>query len=135
MTREVVANTFNRHSFALCWSHAEMAPTIVGSGYDWTVSQTGKALEELIELCGEEPDDPGHLAFGLKSKIQNPKSSVTITCRSGDDLPHLADASVDAVVMDPPYYDNVMYAELSDFFYVWLKRTAGLCFRSNSPTT
>lgn len=26
--------------------------------------------------------------------------------------------------MDPPYYDNVMYAELSDFFYVWLKRTA-----------
>ena len=27
--------------------------------------------------------------------------------------------------MDPPYYDNVMYAELADFFYVWLKRTAG----------
>jgi putative DNA methylase len=38
------------------------------------------------------------------------------------------DASVDAVVMDPPYYDNVMYAELADFFYVWLKRTAGLLF-------
>ena len=32
------------------------------------------------------------------------------------------------VVMDPPYYDNVMYAELSDFFYVWLKRTAGHIF-------
>jgi hypothetical protein len=30
--------------------------------------------------------------------------------------------------MDPPYYDNVMYAELSDFFYVWLKRTAGRLF-------
>jgi adenine-specific DNA methylase len=30
--------------------------------------------------------------------------------------------------MDPPYYDNVMYAELSDFFYVWLKRTAGLVY-------
>ena len=27
-----------------------------------------------------------------------------------------------------PYYDNVMYAELSDFFYVWLKRTAGHVF-------
>jgi putative DNA methylase len=35
---------------------------------------------------------------------------------------------VDTVVMDPPYYDNVMYAELSDFFYVWLKRTAGLLY-------
>lgn len=32
--------------------------------------------------------------------------------------------------MDPPYYDNVMYAELSDFFYVWLKRTAGYVFPS-----
>ncbi len=30
--------------------------------------------------------------------------------------------------MDPPYYQNVMYAELSDFFYVWLKRTAGLLY-------
>jgi hypothetical protein len=40
----------------------------------------------------------------------------------------LTDSSVDCVVVDPPYYDNVMYAELSDFFYVWLKRTAGLLF-------
>ena len=31
----------------------------------------------------------------------------------------------DAVLTDPPYYDNVPYADLSDFFYVWLKRTVG----------
>ena len=31
----------------------------------------------------------------------------------------------DAVFTDPPYYDNINYAELSDFFYVWLKRTVG----------
>ena len=37
-------------------------------------------------------------------------------------------AAIDAVVMDPPYGANVMYAELSDFFYVWLKRTAGYVF-------
>ena len=35
----------------------------------------------------------------------------------------LPDASVDAIVTDPPYYDNVMYAECSDYFYVWLKRS------------
>ena len=51
-----------------------------------------------------------------------------ITCKPGDRLDHIADYTVDAAVMDPPYYDNVMYAELSDFFYVWLKRTAGLVF-------
>lgn len=35
------------------------------------------------------------------------------------------DESFDAVLTDPPYYDNVPYADLSDFFYVWLKRTIG----------
>jgi adenine-specific DNA methylase len=40
-------------------------------------------------------------------------------------LPQIADESVTAVVVDPPYADNVQYAELADFFYVWLKRTQG----------
>lgn len=31
--------------------------------------------------------------------------------------------SVDVVCVDPPYYNNVQYAELSDYFYVWQKRT------------
>ena len=53
---------------------------------------------------------------------------VTITCKPGDALDHIEDASIDVIVMDPPYYDNVMYAELSDFFYVWLKRTAGYVY-------
>ncbi len=35
------------------------------------------------------------------------------------------DESFDAVLTDPPYYDNVPYSDLSDFFYVWLKRTIG----------
>jgi adenine-specific DNA methylase len=120
-TREVVANTFNRHDFSFCWSHCEMAPTIAGLGYDWAIEQTGKALEELVELAGpEHVDEP---LFG------NPKKSGTllVTLGSGDALA-TADASVDCVVIDPPYYDNVTYSELSDFFYVWLKRTAGLMF-------
>lgn len=37
----------------------------------------------------------------------------------------LADASIECVVTDPPYYDAVPYADLSDFFYVWLKRALG----------
>ena len=32
------------------------------------------------------------------------------------------------ITVDPPYYDNVKYAELSDFFYVWLKRSVGHLF-------
>ena len=38
-------------------------------------------------------------------------------------MPSIADQSVDLVCMDPPYYDNVQYGELSDYFYVWQRRT------------
>jgi adenine-specific DNA methylase len=75
----------------------------------------------LIDLLGQSSDSQ------LQSTAPRPKPSVRITCASADDLP-IEDASIDCVVMDPPYYDNVMYAELSDFFYVWLKRTAGLLY-------
>jgi hypothetical protein len=54
--------------------------------------------------------------------------TIEITCKPADALDHIADASVDPVVIDPPYYANVMYAELSDFFYIWLKRTAGYVY-------
>jgi len=126
-TREVIANTFNRHDFAFCWSHAEMAPLIVGLGYDWAVEQTGKCIAELIQLA--RPDLTGSVGgqTTLDFHAYTPPS-IILTCKSGDSLDHIDDASIDAVVMDPPYYDNVMYAELSDFFYVWLKRTAGYVY-------
>ncbi len=38
---------------------------------------------------------------------------------------HTSTTAFPAVVVDPPYDDNVQYAELADFFYVWLKRTQG----------
>jgi len=41
--------------------------------------------------------------------------------RSSTDLQDLRDGSVDLVLTDPPYYDNLSYSELSDFFYVWLR--------------
>jgi putative DNA methylase len=119
--REVVAGVFDRHDFSFKWSYAEMAPTIAGLGYDWAVEETGRALAELIELLGHSND--GKLEFASP----RPKPDVRFTCRSADDL-KLPPASIDCIVMDPPYYQNVMYAELADFFYVWLKRTAGLLY-------
>jgi adenine-specific DNA methylase len=45
--------------------------------------------------------------------------------------------SFDAILTDPPYYDNVPYSALSDFFYVWLKRAVGDLFLElfSTPTT
>ena len=50
---------------------------------------------------------------------------VRVTRASASDLSHVPTGTIDLVLTDPPYYDNVMYGELSDFFYVWLKRTLG----------
>lgn len=128
--REVMVNTFDRHDFAFKWSYAEMAPLIVGLGYDWALEQTGKCIKELVALLRPDAESTG--SGGPQGELLAAASftppKTEISCRSGADLPHLADGSVDVVVMDPPYYDNVMYAELSDFFYVWLKRTAGLVY-------
>ena len=126
-TREVVANTFNRHDFAFCWSHAEMAPLILGLGYDWAIEQTAKCIKELVALVGPGDDATGDL-FHDSNAETHISPPLTITCKPGDGLDHITDGSIDTVIIDPPYYDNVMYAELSDFFYVWLKRTAGHVF-------
>ena len=139
--REVVAGTFDRHDFSFKWSYAEMAPLVTGLGYDWAIGQTAKCIRELVALIRPEaggrggtadlldqPDPPAAGAAPGRAVPPAAPPPVTITCKSGDSLDHLAAGSVDAVVMDPPYYDNVMYAELSDFFYVWLKRTAGRVF-------
>lgn len=46
--------------------------------------------------------------------------NALILCRSSDFIP-IGSSTVDAVITDPPYYGNVMYSELADFFYVWLR--------------
>lgn len=120
--REIMVNTFDRHDFAFKWSYAEMVITTEGVGYDWAVEQTAKCIKELVELSTPTGAKDGPLFSGDKA----PRAEVVISSKSGASLDHISDGSVDAVVMDPPYGANVMYAELSDFFYVWLKRTAGL---------
>jgi adenine-specific DNA methylase len=134
-TREVVANTFNRHDFAFCWSYAEMVTVVTGLGYDWAIQQTAKSIRELVQLVHADAAPASGAAPTNQMRLSEPGDSgdeaahpVTITCKPAESLDHIEDASIDAVIMDPPYYDNVMYAELSDFFYVWLKRTAGSVF-------
>ena len=127
ITGRGVRHIFNRHDFSFVWSYAEMAPLVAGLGYDWAIRQVAKCVEELTAMV--HPKIVTGEGEGLFSdpEVPSPPAPV-VTCVPGATLDHLDDASVDAVIMDPPYYDNVMYAELSDFFYVWLKRTAGRVF-------
>ncbi len=117
---QTARSIFDRHGFALCWSYAEMALMVDGLGIEWSIAKTEKALKELVGMVAA--DKRGDMFDAVREH----GGTITITNGSGASMPHIADKSVDAVVMDPPYGANVMYAELSDFFYVWLKRTAGL---------
>ena len=119
-----VRSIFDRHDFAFVWSYAEMASLVSGVGYDWAIGKTARCIGELVTLVRPGSIDANGNLFGSADEAP----PVNITCKPGDDLDHIEDGSIDAVVIDPPYYDNVMYAELSDFFYVWLKRTAGHVF-------
>ncbi len=123
--REVITNTFSQHDFSFKWSFVEMPLFEVGGGFEWALKQTEKCIGELVDLV--ETNDPSSVGglFSFNSDAADQHDTLVVTCKSGDSLEHVDDATVDVVVMDPPYYDNVMYAELSDFFYVWLKRTAG----------
>ncbi|MCB9936077.1 MAG: DUF1156 domain-containing protein, partial [Planctomycetes bacterium] len=123
VSKQRLSHTFAMHAFPFRTSFAELAYVGAGFGADWVVNVTGKALKELVELATDS-----NVSQGVFSEADSAKSGVAVTCDSGENLEHITDASVEAVVMDPPYYDNVMYAELSDFFYVWLKRTAGLLY-------
>ena len=128
-----VRSFFDRHDFAFVCSYTEMAGLVAGAGAggEWALEKTARCIAELIALVGgrSEEEGCGGPLFETASKATSPRIlSLHISCGSGNSLSHIASKTIDAVVLDPPYYDNVMYAELSDYFYVWLKRTAGLLY-------
>ena len=104
----IVAPAFDRHDYGFRATWAEMAPCNSGTGLEWAMDNVLEAYSSLAQL-------PRHTHC----------SPVGISLGSATNLPQLADGSVTAVVVDPPYAANVQYSELADFFYVWLKRTQG----------
>jgi len=106
--RQVMRSVFDRHDFAFKATFAEMAPCGAGTGIDWAIDNTLDSWEKLAKLPRAVDSRPATIYMG-----------------SGTRLPQIATGSVTAVVVDPPYDDNVQYSELADFFYVWLKRTQG----------
>jgi len=54
-------------------------------------------------------------------ELKSTPRAVWVHCRDSSHLPQIPDNSVDYVITDPPYHDNIHYSELSNFFFVWLK--------------
>ncbi|MCK4816455.1 DUF1156 domain-containing protein, partial [bacterium] len=118
-TRNVIKGTFDRHDFSFKWSHAEMNLTIPGLGFDWALSQINDAYSGISNLA---KNAQSHF---FKKPEQDIEQRVDIVRGLAQDLSDHKPGSIDLICVDPPYYDNVMYSECSDFFYVWMKRTLG----------
>jgi len=109
--RGQVSGTFGRHDFSLKWTFGEMVFTGPHSGAAWGLSQILDAYKGIAELL--EP---------VKEKTGG-KPPLTLINGTAAAMPNVPALSVDVICFDPPYYNNVQYAELSDYFYVWQKRT------------
>ena len=108
VTRGAIKGKADRHDYSFKPTPSEMAPTGAGGGLAWAIGNVCEAYESIAKLSHDE----GHVP-------------IEISQGSATSLIQLADHSLDAVVIDPPYAANVQYSELADFFYVWLKRTQG----------
>jgi len=117
-SREVIAGTFDRHDFSFKWSHGEFDAS--RNLLPWCIEQVSNAYEGIVNLVAPAK---GGLFNEITSKPVVDR--LQISSGSATSLNQLQPSSVHLICVDPPYYDNVMYAELSDFFYVWMKRSIG----------
>ena len=123
--QNIVAGTFDSHDFGFKWSYTEMAITCRGLGLEWSLNDVEDCLSKILEMTNQ--GETQEQMFNSENTKNIPAPSEVIDSEA-QFISQLDDGSIDCIVFDPPYHDNVAYAELSDFFYVWLKRTAGYVF-------
>jgi putative DNA methylase len=97
-TRDGIVSTFGRQALPMVWDFAEANPVSDSSGnYLLGVEQAAKMVDGL--------------GYWNKGQVEQADAAAQ------------AVSTGKVVSTDPPYYDNIGYADLSDFFYVWLRRS------------
>ncbi len=107
-----------QHALGLMWNYPESSGAY--RLWEWCAETVASNYTELCYLFGTQPD-----SSSIPGIEQHNSKSIQINLASADNLTCIPDNSIDAVITDPPYYSTIQYAELSDFFYVWLKRSLG----------
>lgn len=97
-SKELIRNTFGRQAIPMSWDYAEGNPFSLSTGN--LTSQLEWIIKVLLNLST--------LPSGFSTQ-----EDATTQSTSRNKL----------VSTDPPYYDNIGYADLSDYFYVWLRKS------------
>lgn len=113
-TSEAIKQLFSRQALPMLWDYAEVNPFSASSG-SWEAG-----WEYYLQVLSHLTQIP-HFTYPLPACGEGRGG---VSHGSATALPW-PDDFFDAVLTDPPYYDNVNYSALSDFFYVWLKRLLG----------
>lgn len=108
-----VKNSFGRQAIPMTWDFCETDP-FNPAGASW------------VAICDDIPTAIDLLSFYVASDADVRRGSAT-------ELPWEG-GKFDAVITDPPYYDNVPYSNIADFFYVWLKRSVGNLYPDHFAT-
>lgn len=104
ISRENPQGVFSRQAIPMVWDFTEVNP-ISGSAGDLKT-----ALEWIINVCETNSNLSNSLNIGSTQQAN----------AANHPLP---DNFIQALITDPPYYDSIEYSDLSDYFYVWLKRS------------
>jgi len=105
VTRELITGTFGRQALGMVWDFSEVSVLSESTGgFPGAVEWVTKVIEANVAVAAE---GDGHAQI----------ASATAHL--------LPDGAAQMLATDPPYYDAVPYAYLSDFFYVWLRRSLG----------
>lgn len=111
--RETVEHPFSRQAIAMVFDYPESNPFC---------NSSGSALNQLEWITRY-----------IESESNCPFAALFANASSGE-KGQFAAKTLTAVVTDPPYYDAIAYADISDFFYVWMKRTLGDIYPINFAT-
>ena len=104
LSREGIGHTFTRFALPMTTDYAEMNLTLdAGGGYGSAVDYAAATLERILPQIVEGADARVVQGSATRLGIEN----------------------MDIVVTDPPYYDSIPYSDVSDYFYIWLRRAAG----------
>ena len=101
-TRDMATHVFGRQALPMIWDFAEVN-LLSDNGWNGATEWVLRVIEATADA-------------------RLPVGTAAIASATNHPLP---DDTVDAVVTDPPYYAAIPYADLSDFFYSWLKRSVG----------
>ncbi len=94
--------------------------------FEVTLKSAGKAYRSSVPFSGQVDT-----SWPTQGNLQ--ARSIYLSCGSSDET-HLPDKCIDLVITDPPFFDNVHYSELADFFYAW-QSLYQRGFINGAPTT